>query len=292
VSVARARTPEGPFEGHPANPVLSARSTSRPVQNTGHADLVDLADGRSALVLLGMRPLGATQAFSPLGRETFATPVDWVDGWPVPQPVELSERGPAVEEVFDLRDSEVLDDPGWLAVRQTPRDVARPASGGLVLAGTGATLADPHPVFLGRRQRHLVTTTSCLLDVSRGVGGLASRYDEESWFAIEATGDEAVTRVVARASIPSMSHSWQAELPAGEVELRIETALPEAVMAFGADRIRLVASAGGSEVVLTELDGRSWTAETCASFTGRVTGAYAVSGTVTVSEFRYTGSDA
>ena len=67
VSIGRGSSPEGPFEGHPANPVLSARSTSRPIQNTGHADLFDTTDGGTALVLLGVRPLGATQAFSPSG---------------------------------------------------------------------------------------------------------------------------------------------------------------------------------------------------------------------------------
>jgi xylan 1,4-beta-xylosidase len=92
VSVARGPSPEGPFEGHPANPVLSASGTSRPIQNTGHADLVATPDGGTALVLLGMRPLGGTQSFSPLGRETFSTPVSWAGGWPQPEPVLLAPR--------------------------------------------------------------------------------------------------------------------------------------------------------------------------------------------------------
>ncbi len=60
---------------------------------------------------------------------------------------------------------------------------------------------------------------------------------------------------------------------------------------MGGDRIRLVAAAGGEEVVLTELDGRYWTAETSASFTGRVVGVFATEGTVTVSSFRTRGTD-
>ena len=64
VSVARGPSTEGPFEGHPANPVLSARSTSRPIQNTGHADLVETPDGGSALVMLGVRPLGGDRSRS------------------------------------------------------------------------------------------------------------------------------------------------------------------------------------------------------------------------------------
>ena len=124
VSAARGPSPEGPFEGHPANPVLSARSTSRPIQNTGHADLVATPDGGTALVLLGVRPLGLPQSFSPLGRETFITPVSWAGGWPQPEPVLLAPRDAVEEEVFDFADPNALEDLGWLAVRTTPESVA------------------------------------------------------------------------------------------------------------------------------------------------------------------------
>jgi xylan 1,4-beta-xylosidase len=75
ISVARGSAPDGPFEGGPGNPVVSARSTSRVVQNSGHGDLVQAPDGGWAVVMLGMRPAGGTQAFSALGRETFITTV-------------------------------------------------------------------------------------------------------------------------------------------------------------------------------------------------------------------------
>jgi xylan 1,4-beta-xylosidase len=285
VSVARGPSPEGPFEPHPANPVLSARSTNRPVQNTGHADLVDTPDGGSALVLLGVRPLGRTHAFSPLGRETFGTPVSWVDGWPQPEPVRLEPRHGVVREDFDFADPSALDDPGWLAVRTTPVSVASIVDGRLVVTGA-VGLDDPHPRFVGRRQRHLTTTVSTTVDASTGAGGLAFRYDEQHFVCVEARG----TVVTARASVAGLAQQWQAEIPAGPVGLRIETApsssgfTPEAM---GGDRIRLYAG----EMLLTELDGRFWTAETCASFTGRVVGLYAAEGTVAFSDYRYSGSE-
>ncbi|WP_456085559.1 family 43 glycosylhydrolase [Microbacterium timonense] len=40
VSIARGESPEGPFETAPQNPLVFARSTICPVQNTGHGDLV------------------------------------------------------------------------------------------------------------------------------------------------------------------------------------------------------------------------------------------------------------
>ena len=49
---------------------------------------------------------------------------------------------------------------------------------------------------------------------------------------------------------------------------------------------------GGEDVLLTELDGRFWTAEVTASFTGRVVGLFATEGTVTFTRFHAEGSDA
>jgi xylan 1,4-beta-xylosidase len=46
VSVARSRSITGPYEGSPANPIFTHRSTADPVQNTGHADLVELPSGQ------------------------------------------------------------------------------------------------------------------------------------------------------------------------------------------------------------------------------------------------------
>jgi len=285
VSIARGPSPEGPFESHPANPVLSARSTSRPIQNTGHADLVDTPDGGSALVMLGVRPLGMTQSFSPLGRETFITSVSWADGWPQPEPVVLDPRSGVDEEVFHFADPSAFEDPGWLAVRTTPESVASVKDGRLSITGH-VGLDDSRPQFVGRRQRHLTATVSTTVDASAGAGGLAARYDENVWFALEVRG----TVVTARARLAGLAQSWQATVPAGDVELRIEMAPAEpgfTPAAMGGDRIRLLA--GGT--LLTELDGRYWTAETCASFTGRVIGLYAREGTVTFTDYRYRGAE-
>ena len=286
VSVARGPSPQGPFAGCPANPVLSASGTSRPVQNTGHADLVATPDGGDALVLLGMRPQGATQSFSPLGRETFITPVAWEDGWPRPEPVRLAARDALTEEAFGFADPAELADPGWLAVRTTPASVASVADGRLSITGR-AGLDDPHPQFVGRRQRHLSAVVSVTVDAATGTGGLAVRYDEQHWIALEARGPV----VTARARLAGLEQAWPVTVAAGPVELRMEMSPPPAGFtpaALGGDRIRLWA--GGT--LLAELDGRYWTAETCASFTGRVIGLYASQGTVRFGGWTYRGSDA
>ena len=250
--------------------------------------------------MLGMRPLGATQSFSPLGRETFITDVAWADDWPVVEPVLLAPRSGVEVEDFDFADPSSLDDPGWMAVRTLPDDVASLTStpGRLTIVADGSTLDDTHPRFVGRRQRHLRSTVSTVVDATAGVGGLAFRYDEQHHVSLEARGGSDGTRVTALATVAGLRQSWSADLPGHAVELRIEMAPPAvgfSAEALGGDRVRLVARAGhggGEDVLLAELDGRFWTAEVTASFTGRVVGLFATEGTVTFTRFRAEGTDA
>ena len=128
---------------------------------------------------------------------------------------------------------------------------------------------------------------STTVDASSGAGGLAARYDEEHWICLEARG----TVVTARAHLAGLAQTWQATVPPGDVELRMEIAPPPTSFSFaatGGDRIRLLAAG----TLVAELDGRYWTAETCAAFTGRVIGLFASAGTVSFASFRYRGTEA
>jgi beta-xylosidase len=293
VAVARGPSPEGPFEGFAANPILTARSTSSAVQNVGHADLVEAPDGGTAMVALGVRPGGFTRSFSPLGRETFLTRVEWADGWPHVEPIVVAPGGGEVVEVLDT--SVPLERSGWIAVRQTPSEVATIDAGRLVLTGHGTDLADPLPSFVGRRQAHIDVTFSARVDATGGVGGLAARHSEVHWFGVDAHDDGAVITITARAALAGFTHEWRAKLPSGAVVLSIRSRASSGELAkleVGGDRIQLVAAPAqdpSKEVVLTELDGRYWAYETTESFTGRVLGLYAIDGAVGFSDVTYEG---
>lgn len=289
ISIARGDSPAGPFEPAPANPLVSARSTARPIQNTGHGDLVVGPDGEWLVVLLGVRPRSMTRAFSALGRETFVTDVRWNgDGWPEIDPVQLRPRpGGAWRDDFDAH--ALASD--WLAVRRQPDEVAslgeRP--GWLVLPADGTTLDDPRPVFVGRRQEHLRSTSRVLVDVSDGVGGLAVRYDERFHAGIEA-GDGALR---AHATLGGIEQEWAEPFDGTEVELFLRTRSPEPTGGFPrtSDVIELGSVVDGAERVLAEIDGRFLSSEVTESFTGRVIGVFALRGTVAVDWFAYDGDD-
>lgn len=71
-----------PYIADKVNPVLSHRHLGRayPVQNIGHADLMETQDGQWYAVALGSRKV---DGIAPLGRETFLCKVDIEDGTPI-----------------------------------------------------------------------------------------------------------------------------------------------------------------------------------------------------------------
>lgn len=290
VSIARGDSPEGPFETAPQNPLVTARGTTRPIQNTGHGDLVIGPDGDWLCVLLGVRPRSMTRAFSALGRETFVTPVRWEpDGWPAIDPVSLNPRAGTRVDVGFAQDRAL--DGEWIAVRAVPSAYADLAArpGWLTLHADGSTLDDLRPVFIGRRQEHLTNAVTVTMDVTAGVGGLAMRYDERFHVEVEAGAGE----VIGRAVIGGLVHDWRAPFRGGILELHLESRKPDAPHGLPrtSDVIHLAATVDGERVELGEVDGRFLSSETTESFTGRVIGVYAVAGEVAVQRWIAEGHD-
>lgn len=82
VAIARSKNIWGPYESCPYNPILTNRMTYGIIQGTGHADMVQAADGSWWMVHLAFRP--AVDGIHFIGRETCLTPVVWNSGeWPV-----------------------------------------------------------------------------------------------------------------------------------------------------------------------------------------------------------------
>ena len=292
-SIARSRDPRGGFEPGPANPFITARSTERPVQNTGHGDLVETPGGETLMFLLGVRPRGAVRSFSALGRETFHTRVRWVDGWPQADPVELNVPSGSAAEAIDL--GEPLDT-GWMAIRRTPASIMAQdaATGTLTLRGEGDGMEAASPVFLGRRQTHQTASVRVTVDADDSRGGLAVRYDEATFYEVAVDSSPTGAAVIARAVIPGFERVASLDVPPGPVELEIAAVRPvptDFISMVTSDVVRLIAHVGGVEHVLAEVDGRSLSAETAGSFTGRVVGMVAVRGAVSFRGWRYEGSD-
>ncbi len=290
VSIARGPSAEGPWESGPSNPILSHRSTDRPIQNTGHADMVAAVDGSWWMVLLGVRPQGVAPGFHVLGRETFLTPVEWADGWPVPGDLQLEmdfrPPGPgqpvAVGGRDDFDTAELA--PHWVGIRRSPHSLAsllgRP--GWLVVHGDEATLDSPEPVFVGRRQQHQHCLVRALVDPGTSTeGGLAVLMDETSHYEVAIRRG----RMIARARVgPLDDIVGDAPGPPEPVVLTIATE-PHV---HGPDVVALGYQDGeGRSHTLARLDGRYLSTETTGGFLGRIIGMYAVGGDAAFDWFDY-----
>jgi xylan 1,4-beta-xylosidase len=288
VSVARGPSPVGPWEGCPANPILTHRSTDSPIQNTGHADLVEFTDGSWWMVLLGVRPRGIGPGFHTLGRETFLVPVQWEDGWPVPGDPSLHmATSPAPGEAGPTPGRQAFGtDLGheWVGVRRAPAAVGSLAErpGWLVLHGGEATLDAPEPAFIGRRQQHHHCLVATHVDVMAAAeAGLSVFLDTTAHYDIAVQGD----RIVARARIGGLdSVVGSAARPRGPVVLTVATG-PDV---HGPDAVSLgFTDEEGGAHTLARIDGRYLSSEVTGGFLGRLIGMYAVGGDAAFEWFEY-----
>lgn len=295
VSIARGTSPTGPFEPCPHNPVLTHRGTDRPIQNTGHADLVQAPDGSWWMVLLAVRPRGGTPGWHVLGRETFLVPVEWVDGWPVigevptelPTPAWPLVPGPAEpgRDDFDLGQLRHH----WISPRDRSPEhcTTEERSGWLTLRARGDSLDEPDAVFVGRRQQHLACEARTRVDAEQGRGGLAVRLDEEHHYEIEASAGQ--VRVLARVG-PLRTVLASRPVAAGPVVLGVRVSpTPPRGPRTGPDLLTFgVEEPDGTFAELGSLDGRYLSTEVAGGFTGRVIGMYAIAGTVRFDWFDHT----
>jgi len=92
-NMARSRNIFGPYEGDPANPVLSAYLSPSYFQAVGHSDVFPDSLGQHWAIALGVRAgydynFDPYNSLFPMGREALLTPVKWPAGeWPTYQNV-------------------------------------------------------------------------------------------------------------------------------------------------------------------------------------------------------------
>ena len=167
-TIARSKSPWGPFESCPNNPILTHRGVNaqnNPIQGTGHADLVRATDGSWWMVHLAFRNMSGL--WHHLGRETFLVPVEWTkEGWPVVNGngttnIEMRVKTlPQVETMMkSTKDDFDKDKLGfeWNYLRNP--DMSQYSlsekKGRLMMLGNQYTLDSlASPAFVGRRQQH------------------------------------------------------------------------------------------------------------------------------------------
>jgi xylan 1,4-beta-xylosidase len=283
ITIARSRSPWGPFEAYSGNPILTHRGHPElPLQATGHGDLVQAENGSWWMLLLGIRP---QEREHHLGRETLLTPVAWnKEGWltvngnqPIGTTMTADGLPPAapwpVEPVRTSFDSKKLA-LHWTHLRDGAdgKWTLNERPGFLRLKGTAETLEDiASPAFIARRQLHLRMRATTQVEFTPAgeveAAGLVLRQNEENHYALRVTGVaqrriELLERVKGKTRVAAT-----APLPAGAVRLQVD--------AFAGRYVFSYSAADGAMKELGALPTRALSSESAGGFTGVFVGMYA-----------------
>lgn len=293
--IFRSRAPTGPFTPWEKNPILTQRDLpagrAHAVTSTGHADLVQLADGSWWAVFLGCRPDDAASLLYATGRETFLLPVRWTDdGWPVILPpgqavplTAAAPRLPASPAPIPLSGSFTDRDeflapalaPTWVGLRTPPAQFARVGvpPGNLTLTARGDDLRGRgHPSFLARRVQHADFTAAASLRVpARGVAaGLAAFQNEHFHFFLGVRRNGAGMEVfLERADRGPATPLARATVPASEtLQLRLSCRAGRGEFAYATDGTHW-------QPLATDLDASLLTTRVAGGFVGAMVGLHA-----------------
>ena len=217
--ILRADKVDGPYVPAPAgvNPILTQRDLDparpNPITSAGHADLVQMANGKWAAVFLATRPYRGN--LYNIGRETYLLPVTWRDGWPIildhgkPIPTVLPRFAgvdhPKEPQTGSFTWQDHFDGaklgPAWMTMRGA---TVRLAKGELLLDARRDGIGDlGKPAFAGRRQQHDIASVATWLSFSPREGesaGLAAIQNDDYFLTIAVTrrGGKYVIRVARR----------------------------------------------------------------------------------------------
>ena len=283
VTIARSESPWGPFEECPFNPILTNRDQpySNPVQNSGHADLIQTDDGKWWMVHLAVRNVNKHHH---LGRETFLLPVDWdPDGWPIVNRDGVSRleihavppKAQTPEEKYGMYDFTGKQDSEWNYIRNPEREnyTWNQQEGSLNLLGSEKSLDDlGSPTFIGIRQKDFNVTVTAKLSFNPSVNG------EEAGIAVFATPEHyySISKI-----IDNGRNYLQGSMKIGKIKHvseRIEASGEEVLLKFIADKdyyTMYFSSDGENWEFLGRNFARLLSSETAGTFTGVYHGMFA-----------------
>ena len=317
--IFRSKAVQGPFVPWAGNPILTQRQLNpgrkNPVTTTGHADLVQTANGSWYAVFLGCRPYEGD--YYNIGRETFLAPVTWTsDGWPAitkgaeevqyryPLPLPAVTKKPVnhFSGNFTFKDDfedkplnlryvflrtltgkwyNTTDRKGSLSIQVRPQTVS----------------GKENPSFIGFRQQHntasATTKLSFLPTAENEKAGIVIFQNETHFYYVckSLAGTKPVVQLY-QSSADSMTLLATQSLASinEDVYLRIEPKNAVYVASFSTD--------GKKWTTLKEVDGKFLSTATAGGFVGSVFGLYATSlGKSSKAKayyewFKYKGADA
>lgn len=219
VTMARARSIDGPYELHPQTHLITSKEhPAAPLQRAGHGQYVETPDGVAYHTHLCGRPLKPNRR-SPLGRETALQKCVWKDDWlylaqgGVVPDVDVAAPTDVIPTAKPARIETVFDQPALPADFQWLRSPAKERlfdlnarPGFLRLFGRESIGSWFEQALVARRQEHhrfrAETTVDFQPETYQQAAGLTHYYNRHKFHAVVVTWHERLGRVVTIFSCP------------------------------------------------------------------------------------------
>ncbi len=187
-AVARSRSPLGPWENSPYNPLIHTYSADEDWWSVGHGTLVSTPDNRWYFVYHGYR-----NGFQTLGRQTLMEPVIWSDdGWPLaplgarrgePMPAPLGvQQKPMIPLSDDFRTTKLR--PTWQAWDELDLSRFQVGKGILTVRAKGDSIGQSSPLTIMARDESYEVQVG-VAAAGGCAAGLGLFYNVDNWLFAE-----------------------------------------------------------------------------------------------------------
>jgi len=199
---ARSKSPLGPWENAPHNPILKTNNSSEKWLSKGHASLIDDVKGNWWMVFHGYE-----NGYYNMGRQTLLQPVEWTkDGWfkmPENSKTEGAIKKPAgkaIKSTFSLSDnfsgSEL--NPQWQFYNQYEADRFKFTNNGIQITAKGNGVGDSSPLLCTPSDHSYSAEVEVEIE-GNATAGLVLFYDSKLYTGIAADKE----------NILAILRSWQ-----------------------------------------------------------------------------------
>ena len=315
--VLRSKSVWGPYVPYENNPILTQRDLAPdrkdPITSAGHAQLVEGPDGKTYAIFLAVRPY--KDNYYNTGRETFITPVEWKEGWPVASPDSKELKYTYSANFKEVKQNNARPQSGNFEYTITFEKELDPAllflrtcdsssfslskKSGLTLKLKPETCMElGNPSFIGKRQQHLYCRAETALSFSTTSGdekaGLIIFQDEKHFYYLCQSVDEGkpVVQLFAGNAENTMTLLTQIPLSTKEKQLYLR------IDAKGENYDFYYATKPNRWALMKEnVDGKFLSTQVAGGFIGCVFGMYTTSSgrptsnTASFSYLRYLGND-
>ena len=197
VTVARSKSPLGPWENSPHNPILRAEDRSATWHAVGHGTPFEDATGAWWMIFHGYEKDHYNR-----GRQTLLMPIEWTDDdwYVIPDSVRVDQplKAPAegsLGPTFSLSDD--FDDglePQWKFFGEYDPDRFQVTDGAVAIDAQGESIGESSPLLTVPSQHSYAAEVELSIE-GDATGGLVLFYNEQAASGILANGDDVLANI-------------------------------------------------------------------------------------------------